>query len=220
MKRAVAKVVESKDAAANEFRTLGEAVYSRLRQDIVWGHLPAGAPLRSDNLREAYDIGISPLREALSRLVAERLVTTVGQRGFRVAPLTTADVADTMETRVLIEGEALVRSIRRGGIDWETARRRQFSCAFARAGPEPCRRVRRGVVQAPSPVSPGASGRLRLALAARTRGPAVRPGGAAPRGSRPNCTAAETRSRYRSRAQEDLRCRPRAQPKGRAPRSR
>jgi len=120
MKRAVAKAVESRDATSNEFRTLGEAVYTRLRQDIVWGHLPPGAPLRSDNLREAYGIGISPLREALSRLVAERLVTTVGQRGFRVAPLTTADVADTMETRVLIEGEALVRSIRRGDIAWET----------------------------------------------------------------------------------------------------
>jgi GntR family carbon starvation induced transcriptional regulator len=120
MKRSVAKIVEPEGTTSTEFRTLGEAVYARLRQDIVWGHLPAGAPLRSDRLREAYGIGISPLREALSRLVAERLVTTVGQRGFRVAPLTTADVADTLETRLLIEGEALARSIRRGDIGWET----------------------------------------------------------------------------------------------------
>ena len=44
----------------------------------------------------------------------------VGQRGFRVAPLTIGDVVDTVETRLVIEREALARSIEHGDIEWET----------------------------------------------------------------------------------------------------
>lgn len=101
-------------------RTLAEAAYRQLRTDILWGQLRPGSPLRSDELRARYAIGVSPLREALSRLAAERLVTAVGQRGFRVAPLRADDVRDTMETRVIIETAALRRSIGNGGIRWES----------------------------------------------------------------------------------------------------
>ena len=72
MKRSVASVskpVESEEAP----RTLAESIYRRLRQDILWGVLAPGEPLRSDELRSGYAVGISPLREALSRLLAERL---------------------------------------------------------------------------------------------------------------------------------------------------
>jgi DNA-binding GntR family transcriptional regulator len=84
------------------------------------GKLAPGSPLRSNDLRRDYDVGISPLREALSRLVSEQLVTLSGQRGFRVAPISIEDVLDTMETRIVIDSEALARSIRSGGLTWET----------------------------------------------------------------------------------------------------
>jgi len=103
----------------DEPRTLAEAVYRRLRNDILWGKLRPGMALKSDELRKNYSIGISPLREALSRLTSERLVTASGQRGFRVAPLTSEDVRDTMETRIVIEREALMRSISIGDLHWE-----------------------------------------------------------------------------------------------------
>src|SRR5262245_26547488 len=107
-------------AAVQEPRTLSEAVYRRLKNDILWGRFPPDSALKSDRLRDLYSIGISPLREALSRLASERLVTASGQRGFRVAPLTIEDVRDTMETRIVIEREALTRSIAVGDISWET----------------------------------------------------------------------------------------------------
>ena len=119
MKRSVAEAGDTPEIS-DAPRTLAELIYRRLRQDILWGLLAPAAPLRSDELRSTYNVGISPLREALSRLAAERLVTTVGQRGFRVAPLTSEDVVDTLETRLVIEREALARSIRRGDIVWET----------------------------------------------------------------------------------------------------
>ncbi|MBL6430258.1 GntR family transcriptional regulator [Maritimibacter sp. DP07] len=101
-------------------KTIAESVYRRLRSDIIWGVLAPGAALRSDSLRKTYDCGISPLREALSRLASERLVTSSGQRGFRVAPIGAYDVVDIMETRLVIEGAALARSIEIGDVAWET----------------------------------------------------------------------------------------------------
>ena len=46
-----------------------------------------GSPLRLADLSARYDMGFSPLREALNRLQAERLVIAEALRGFRVAPL-------------------------------------------------------------------------------------------------------------------------------------
>jgi GntR family carbon starvation induced transcriptional regulator len=121
MKRAVQSIPTHAEVEGNDPpKTLAEAVYRRFRQDILWGKLAPGAPLRSDELKRTYNVGISPLREALSRLASERLVTLSGQRGFRVAPLTADDVIDTMETRLVIESEALTRSIHPGSIPWET----------------------------------------------------------------------------------------------------
>ena len=121
MKRAVSETDSASTAQESAPRTVAELTYHRLRQDILWGQFAPGLPLRSDKLRARYGIGVSPLREALMRLVSERLVTLVGQRGFRVAPLSAYDVEDTMATRLVIEGEALTRSIERGDMAWETS---------------------------------------------------------------------------------------------------
>lgn len=120
MKRSVAEVFSTEPDHDGLPRTIAESIYQRIRQDILWMRLAPGAPLRSDGLRARYNVGISPLREALTRLDSERLVTSVGQRGFRVAPLTAYDVEDTMMTRIVIEREALARSIENGDIAWET----------------------------------------------------------------------------------------------------
>ena len=121
MKRSVATAHAFESRHEGSPRTIAESIYRRIRQDILWVQLPPGSPLRSDELRARFGVGISPLREALTRLASERLVTAVGQRGFRVAPLTAYDVEDTMKTRLVIEREALARSIRDGDIAWETA---------------------------------------------------------------------------------------------------
>ena len=121
MKRSVAEAHYASADSVDMPRTIAESIYQRLRQDVLWGRLAPGSPLRSDVLRERYDVGISPLREALTRLASERLVTSIGQRGFRVAPLTAYDVEDTLKARLVIESDALTRSIETGDIAWETA---------------------------------------------------------------------------------------------------
>ena len=101
--------------------TLGSDVLHRLRMDIVSCTLKPGQRLRFESLRSVYGVSFSPLREALSRLASERLVVAEGQRGFRVAPVSRADLTDLTNVRVLVEQEALRLAIRTGGDDWEAS---------------------------------------------------------------------------------------------------
>ncbi|MEH7830090.1 FCD domain-containing protein [Gemmobacter denitrificans] len=98
--------------------TLAEKAYAALRHDIIRGELPPGKPLRMADLSTRYDMGFSPLREALNRLQAERLVEAVALRGFTVAPLSLAEMEDALRLRILIESEALRSAILLGGDDW------------------------------------------------------------------------------------------------------
>lgn len=109
------EVLDSQGGAA----TLAEAAYRRLRQDIVAGVFAPSQPLRLELLKQRYGLSFSPLREALNRLQTERLVATAPLRGFSVAPVSIEEMWDATETRILIECEALRRSIAQGNDDWE-----------------------------------------------------------------------------------------------------
>jgi GntR family transcriptional regulator, carbon starvation induced regulator len=100
-------------------RTLVERAYLGLRHDVVFGKLAPGERLRVEHLKDQYEVGAGTLREALSLLVSDALVTSEGQRGFRVAPISIADLADVTNTRVMLETEALRQSIRHGDAQWE-----------------------------------------------------------------------------------------------------
>ena len=100
-------------------RTLTEHAYDVLRRDILTGALSPEMKLRTDTLKERYGLGGSTLREALTRLTGEALVTFEGQRGFRVAPASREDFADLCDVRRIVEIDALRRSIEAGNEDWE-----------------------------------------------------------------------------------------------------
>ncbi|WP_245416889.1 GntR family transcriptional regulator [Undibacter mobilis] len=98
-----------------------DEAYRRLRTDIIGGTFKPGSPLRLEALKDRYGLSFSPLREALNRLHAERLVVSSALRGFRVSEFSLAEMRDAIETRVLIDVEGLRRSIARGDDDWEAA---------------------------------------------------------------------------------------------------
>jgi GntR family carbon starvation induced transcriptional regulator len=98
--------------------TLAEKAYDALRHDIIRGELAPGRPLRLADLSQRYGMGFSPLREALNRLQAERLVMAESLRGFRVAPLSLDELHDAMALRIVIETEALRASIGHGDDAW------------------------------------------------------------------------------------------------------
>lgn len=100
-------------------KTLAEAIYRQLRRDIMNGQLRPGAKLRFSDLKSNYQAGMSTLRESLSRLTADRLVTAQGQRGFRVATVSREELWDITNLRGDLEAAALEASIDHGGDDWE-----------------------------------------------------------------------------------------------------
>lgn len=101
--------------------SLVDTVFDRLKSDILLGVLEPGSRLRFIELQERYGVGTSPLREALSRLAADRLVAQETNRGFRVSPISRSDFEDIVRVRKDIECRAIAESVRRRGDAWEEA---------------------------------------------------------------------------------------------------
>jgi GntR family transcriptional regulator, carbon starvation induced regulator len=94
--------------------------YEQLRMEILSGQRPPGQRLKIADIASNFDVSPGAVREALSRLVPEQLVTSHDQRGFRVAPLSLEDLADLTDLRCEIESIALRRSVMRGELEWES----------------------------------------------------------------------------------------------------
>lgn len=96
-----------------------EQAFSLLRRDILDGQLAPETPLTISSLKERYDLGWTPLREALSRLEAERLVTFSPNRGYRVAGVSRSELLDLQRARATVESDLLREAIRAGDDTWE-----------------------------------------------------------------------------------------------------
>ncbi len=100
--------------------TLGEAAYRRLRNDIIACRLAPGERLTERRLAEALGFGLSPVRDALTRLDQEGLVLTVPRKGYKVTPLTMGSVESLFEVWTLIGPEIFrqgVANISDGGLE-------------------------------------------------------------------------------------------------------
>ena len=100
--------------------TLTEAAYRQLRGDIIAGIRPPKERLRIERLSRLYQVGPTPLREALQRLAADGLVIATGNRGFSVAPLDAAEFEDLNTARTAIEVQMLRMAIEHGDGIWES----------------------------------------------------------------------------------------------------
>ena len=101
-------------------KTIIEEVYATLRSEILNGILAPESKLRIEELRNRFGVSSSTVREALSRLLAENLVTTQGQRGFSVAPVSLDDFREIAEMRMMLEARAVRESIEKGDDEWES----------------------------------------------------------------------------------------------------
>jgi GntR family carbon starvation induced transcriptional regulator len=102
-----------------ESRTLAEQTYEALKGDILAGAFTPGAALLTRELLARYGCGISPLREAIARLVGEGLLVASGHRGVRVPLPSVADLDELYRIRTLLECEALKLAIAHGDDTWE-----------------------------------------------------------------------------------------------------
>ncbi|TCT11597.1 DNA-binding GntR family transcriptional regulator [Tepidamorphus gemmatus] len=99
--------------------TVAASVWRKVRGDILSGALVPGRKLRLEGLRDQYGASVSTLREVLNRLATEGLVLAEGQRGFEVVQVSPENLRELAELRLLVEGQALADSFRRGDVDWE-----------------------------------------------------------------------------------------------------
>ena len=99
--------------------SLGEEVYAAIRADILSCRLSPGMKLKISEFAERFSTGLAAVREALSRLSAEGLVTAEPQKGFRVAPVSAEDLIDLTKARVHVEEECVRRSVALGSLQWE-----------------------------------------------------------------------------------------------------
>jgi DNA-binding GntR family transcriptional regulator len=82
---------------------MGDAAYERLRSAIVGRRLTPGAALAETELAEALGVSRTPVREALTRLQLEGLVSRDRSGRLTVARLSREKVADLFEIRMLLE---------------------------------------------------------------------------------------------------------------------
>ena len=101
--------------------TRTSSVYETLRADLLAGRVEPGTKLRLAALGSRFEVSLSVVREALTRLSEQGLVVANPNRGFSVVELSPSDLTDLTRTRVDIETLAVRRSVELGSLEWETA---------------------------------------------------------------------------------------------------
>jgi GntR family carbon starvation induced transcriptional regulator len=101
--------------------TLATRIYEQIKVDLLGGAFAPGAALLTRELLARYGCGISPLREALARLVGEGFLVANGHRSLRVPQPSCDDLDDLYRIRLLLECEALELAMAHGDDRWEAA---------------------------------------------------------------------------------------------------
>lgn len=86
--------------------TLADRVFTQIQDAIVKGELTAGAKISEAELTARYGVSRGPLREALRRLEARKLLTRIPHVGVRVVELTIGELLQIYQVREVLEGMA------------------------------------------------------------------------------------------------------------------
>lgn len=110
----------------------GELAYQSLRSDIMEGMLAPGSVIAEVGQSERLGVSRTPVREAISRLLAEGLAEPAPGRGVIVAPISLANVYSLFELRTSLDCTAAALAARRGN----PLTFRQLASAFEQAALE------------------------------------------------------------------------------------
>ena len=100
--------------------TLARRLADDLREQILNGDLEPGKKLNLVQMKDAYNVSSTSLREAVTRLVSDGLVVAEEQRAYHVTPVSQTNLAEVTQLLIRLEALALRASIENGGLDWET----------------------------------------------------------------------------------------------------
>lgn len=88
-----------------EKRPAHEQVYQTLRSQILFGELVPGQPVTIQGLTDSLGVGMTPVREAIRRLISDGALVFQGNRRVSVPLLSTADIEQMIFARISIESE-------------------------------------------------------------------------------------------------------------------
>ncbi|WP_406857724.1 GntR family transcriptional regulator [Alsobacter sp. KACC 23698] len=95
-----------------ERQTLGERAYAQLCDLLVSGRLAPGEKVSLRSAASALGVSMMPVREAVSRLVADRALEVTPNRSVRVPVMSVAQFRDLAGVRIAIEGHAAAEAAR------------------------------------------------------------------------------------------------------------
>jgi GntR family transcriptional regulator, carbon starvation induced regulator len=101
--------------------TQADQAYEALLAEILDCRLEPGAKITISEVATRLDFSPGAVREALSRLAAERWTVATAQKGYSVAPVSLEQLKDLTRTRIVIEQLCLRSAIAHGDVEWETA---------------------------------------------------------------------------------------------------
>ncbi|MBM2615683.1 GntR family transcriptional regulator [Actinoplanes sp. LDG1-06] len=91
---------------SGQYSSEAQRCYNMLRDRILDGRYAEGAVLNQLEIAQEFGTSRSPVREAIARLAADRLVTDIPGRGARVATLSVQDYLEVNQLRWLLESFA------------------------------------------------------------------------------------------------------------------
>jgi DNA-binding GntR family transcriptional regulator len=99
---------------------LTEHTLERLRKMILCGDLAAGTPLQERAFAERLGVSRTPLREAITRLITEGLVTRSARGTPTVSRISVSEIVEILHVRRLLECEAArqAASVNSAPEDW------------------------------------------------------------------------------------------------------
>ena len=83
--------------------TLVDLAYRCIRRDIIEEVLPAGEKINLSLLCQRYGVSPTPIKQALNRLMMERLVEGIPRKGYRVRRVHWRGIDELFELRLMME---------------------------------------------------------------------------------------------------------------------
>ncbi len=96
---------------------LNDRVYETLRAKLVRRELGPGEKVSLHELATTLGVSRSPVHHALTRLVAERLLSVKSRRGYYVTPLTESTIEEGYDVRLALELQAAERAVGNVSLD-------------------------------------------------------------------------------------------------------
>jgi GntR family transcriptional regulator, carbon starvation induced regulator len=111
----------NKLATFDRAATQSDQAYQALLAEILDCRLAPGTKITISDLAERLSFSPGAIREALSRLSAEKWTVATAQKGYSVTPVSIEELRDLTRTRIAIEQICLHSAIAHGDVEWETS---------------------------------------------------------------------------------------------------